>query len=107
MLIYLSIRTNYKNSIVRVSASQSRLLTLLFLIPTIISTIPLTISQSVDNNNNNNNIASAQKQNNILHESLLANSSSINMMSSKTTITTHPTYQQYQHQYPCLCREDM
>jgi hypothetical protein len=82
MLIYLSIRTNYKNSVVRVSASQSRLLTLLFLIPTIISIIPLTISQSVDNNNNNN-IATAQKQNNVLHESLLANSSSITMMSSK------------------------
>jgi hypothetical protein len=77
----LSIQIIYENSTVRVPPSQSRLLTLLFLILTIISILPLTISQSVDNNNYN--IASAQKQyDKVLHSSLTANSNRLNMMSS-------------------------
>ena len=67
------------------------MLTLLFLILTIISLLPLIIPQGVDNNNNYN-VASAQKQNTVLHSSLTANSSSrINIMSANNNNYTANT----------------
>jgi hypothetical protein len=69
---------NDENNVARGSSSHFGLLPLLFLILTIISILPLTISQ-------NNNIANAQ-QNNVLYASLPTNNSSaINTTPSNNT----------------------
>ena len=67
---------------VRLSFCQSELLTSLFLILTIISILPLTISYD------NTNVAHAQRQNSVFDASLSANSGRTNIISSNNTSYT-------------------
>jgi hypothetical protein len=68
---------------VRLSFCQLKLLTSLFLILTIISILPLTISHTVDNDNNK--VAHAQNQNSVFDASLSTNTGHTNIIPSNNT----------------------